>query len=59
MNWIKRHERALWWLLLTTSVIVGAIRNPDCASQASWWWYALPFAIFLVLWVSLIWRWRR
>lgn len=53
-RWVRAHERKLWWAFLAASIVVGAIRNPDC-QQAAWWVYAIPVVLFVATFGWLRW----
>lgn len=59
MSWAKRHERVLWWVVLISSLVVGVIRDPSCATRTPAWAYALPLVVFVVMFGVLIYGMRR
>ena len=54
-DWIKSHERQLWWGFLVASVSYGLLRSPNCSAQAPWWMWVAPTVAILIVMAPASW----
>ena len=54
-DWIKSHERQLWWGFLVASIAFGIVRNPSCSSDIPWWMWVVPTAAIVIVMAPASW----